>query len=572
MIKRIIVFVAAIAIALSAGLLWPHEWLIRSFHHTGFYFILMAFFLWLVVLIRIFYRQTVPFFKKHYKGLLVSFLLTGLIFAISPPQFKILADESNLIGASMSMYQNKTTSIPFQGFNLDYEEFKPISIVNKRPILYPFIVSILHSILGYSPLNGFILNFICGALILFLFYVYVYRFYPHYLSILSILIFAAFPIFGIWITSSGFEGLNLLFIIILFLVYHEFLVSKDGATAELLFLTAILLMQVRYESLIFGIVVLALLPHLIRKEMIKQYSLFTCIAPLLVVPILWQRRIFMHAAEPVRMNLNLLETSGQGFHLHSFFANLSKNIFTFSGIDPNYGFILLVSILSIIGAYLLIKDAIIKSSDMTSQARAAVFTGTIMFVVLFVIYSFYQWGNFNLPISNRLALVFIPFFVFPVIHCFYRILGNAREHLKIYMFVFWSLILVLFWPYASNQKIVHTLELTSEYNQILDYIEHHYDTRREKILLISDRPSLYLIHNYGSINFAYANARPGEIGNYSDNHFDRVLLLQRCLTATKAPLDSNKLNFPYKMIKTDKIKYDSKTFIRVSEIFNLESS
>jgi hypothetical protein len=571
MTKRIALFGTLTAIALSVGFFWPGQWLVRSFHYAGYYFILISVFGWLVVFFRLFYHQIKPFFKNHYKGLLLSFALTGLIFIISPPQFKILADESNLIGVSLSMHQNKTTSIPAQGLNLDFEKFKPASIVNKRPVLYPFVVSIFHGILGYSPYNGFIVNFICGAFILFLFYVFTSRFYPRYLAILSIFIFAAFPIFGIWITSSGFEALNLLFIIIFFLIYHRFLQTRDAPTAELLFLTSVLLMQCRYESLIFGIVVLALIRHVARKDLVKQYTFFACIPPLLIVPILWQRRIFLNASEPVRMSLNLMETSGHGFHLQSFLANLSKNIFTFSGIDPNYGFILIVSILGIFGAYLLIKEAITKSGEMTPQTRHVVLTGTIMFVLLFLIYSSYQWGNFNLPISNRLAIIFLPFFVFASIHCFYRIFGNARINTKIFLFVFWSLNLVYFWPYASNQKIVHTLELTCEYNQVLKYLDHHYDTQREKILLISDRPSLYFIHGYGSINFAYANARLAELDGYSSNYYDRILVLQRCLTATDAPLDNNTLNSGYKRIGTDQIKCFSNTYIQLSEVFNLES-
>ena len=573
MTKRIIIFVAVTAIALSVGLFCPGQWLIRSFHHAGYYFILISFFLWLVVFIRLFHRQTLPFLKKHWQGLLITFAVTGLIFTISPPQFKILADESNLIGVSMSMYQNKTISIPAQGLNLEYEKFRPASIVNKRPILYPFIVSIFHAILGYSPYNGFIVNFICGAFILFLFYVFISLFYSRYLAILSILIFAAFPIFGIWITSSGFEGLNLLFIIFFFLIYYRFLQTRDAATAELLFLTLVLLMQCRYESLIFGIVFLTLIKDLVRKDLVKQYSFFAYITPLLIVPILWQRRIFLNASEPVRMNSNLMETLGHGFHLQSFLTNLSRNIFTFSGIDPNYGFILIVSILSVFGGYLLIKEAVTKSGEMTSQMRYVVLTGAIMFILLFLIYSFYQWGNFNLPISNRLAIVFVPFFVFATIHCFQRILGNVQINAKIFLFVFWSLNLVYFWPYTSNQKIVHTLELTCEYNQVLNYLHHNYDTPKEKILLISDRPSLYFIYGYGSIDFAYANAREAEIDNYYSSYYNRILVLQRCLTETKAPLDNNKLNSGYKLIKTDKIKIkcSSNTYIRLSEVLELES-
>ena len=79
--------------------------------------------------------------------------------------------------------------------------------------------------------------------------------------------------------------------------------NKDAPSAELLFLTSILLMQCRYESVIFGIALLTLLPQLIRKDMIKQYSIVAFLTPLLIVPILWQRRLFMNVSEPVLTDL-----------------------------------------------------------------------------------------------------------------------------------------------------------------------------------------------------------------------------------------------------------------------------
>ncbi len=567
--RRLILLICISLIALGAGLLWPGKWLSQSFHHSGFYFILISVFLWLIVLIKLKYRHFLPFLKKQYPGFIVSVVFIVLIFTMSPPFFKILADESNLIGASMSMHKNKTAWIPYQGLNLNYEKFNPATIANKRPILYPFIVSIFHSLIGYSAYNGFVVNFICGVFIMFFFYVFISRFYPRDLAILSLFILAAIPVFSIWITSSGFEGLNLLFIILFFIAYHRFLVIKDAPSAELLFLTLILLMQCRYESVIFGIVLLTLLPQLIRKDMIKQYSLITFFTPLLIVPILWQRRLFLDLIEPVRMNSNLLKTSAQGFHLQSLLTNFSKNIFTFSGLDPNYGFTLIVSVLSIAGAYMLIKDSVTRSSNMASETRYVVLAGTLMLIILFLIYSAYQWGNFNLPISNRLAIVFLPFLVFATLHYIANVLDHKRLKIKIFLFVFFSLNLVYFWPYASHQRIIHVLQPTCEYNQILNYFDHQHQTQTEKILLISDRPNQYLIHGYSSVDFDYANEHSSALAGGFHNYFDRIFVLQRRSTTSGTPMDDNTLNPIFKLNPTHTIKCSAQSFIRIFEVLKI---
>ena len=284
---------------------------------------------------------------------------------------------------------------------------------------------------------------------------------------------------------------------------------------------------------------------------------------------MWQRRLFLSVIEPVRMSLGLIETSGQGFNLHSLGTNASKNIYVFSGVDPNYGFILIISILSIVGAYLLIKDCILKSSEMTSDARHIVFTGVVMFVLLFLIYSSYQWGNFRLPISNRLAIVFLPFFVFASIHCAHKILSPVQRNAKFFLFVLWSFILVYFWPYASNQILIHTLQPTCEYNKILNYIDYHHDPELEKILLISDRPNQYFIHGHGAIDFAYANSHSAELKSYFNSYFDRIFVLQRYSTAKQAPFKDNELNSAYQLNTTGKIKCSIKSIIRISEVFEI---
>ena len=104
------------------------------------------------------------------------------------------------------------------------------------------------------------------------------------------------------------------------------------------------------------------------------------------------------------------------------------------------------------------------------------------------------------------------------------------------------------------------------YNKILNYIDHHHDTELEKILLISDRPNQYFIHCHGAIDFAYANNHSAELKTYFDSYFDRIFVLQRYATANQAPLKDNELNAAYQLNATGKIKCSFKSFIRISEI------
>lgn len=81
--RRLILIICILIIALGVGFLRPGKWL------------------------------------SQYPGLIVSVVFIGLIFTMSSPYFKILADESNLIGTSLSMHPNKTAWLPYQGLQLN---------------------------------------------------------------------------------------------------------------------------------------------------------------------------------------------------------------------------------------------------------------------------------------------------------------------------------------------------------------------------------------------------------------------------------------------------------------------
>ena len=69
-----------------------------------------------------------------------------------------------------------------------------------------------------------------------------------------------------WVTSSGFETLNLFFIIYTIYLFNKVIATRNIQNTELLFLTLVLVSQCRYESAIFTLAFLFLLPMLLKKE------------------------------------------------------------------------------------------------------------------------------------------------------------------------------------------------------------------------------------------------------------------------------------------------------------------
>jgi len=567
--KKIILFLLIVLFSLFTGIFLPVKWIASLFHYTGYYFIFFAFVLWALLLVKFGYKRFLPVLYKHYIGLILSIVLIVLIFIISPPKFKILTDEANLVGVSMSMYHDKTVSLPLQGLSIDYEPSSYSYSTGKRPLLYPLTISFIHSILGYSANNGFIVNFLSGVLILFFFYLFLTCFFQKFYAILSIIIMASFPNFVFWVTSSGFESINLFFVIFVFILFHKFLIHRDIEVAELLFLSLILLAQCRYESIIFFTAIILLIPYLFNRSIIHKYTFITYITPILLVPIIWQRKLYIHVSEPVRIGLEIYEKTDQLFCFNNFISNFSKNVFVLLGLNSNYGFIPVISLLAIIGFYLIVKKNIVGFSKTDLKNELIYFYGLTSFFLILIIYSSYYWGNFTLPVSNRLALVFLPFIVFSAIYCLNKICIKIETHKKILLIILFAFHLIYYWPYASDQKIINGLSLTYEYNKVLNYIKENYDKKREKILIISDRPNLYLIHNCGSVNFSYANNNKEKIEYLFNNYFDHIIVIQRYLLKTKKIKKSNNIDSSFKIDELKNVKITRDMYIKILKVSSI---
>lgn len=253
--QKLIILFIIICLSLMAGTLIPKKLVASIFEYTGYYFILVSFLLWVSCLSTLYFTRLKAILQKHYQGLLLSTLLIVFIFFISPPKFGVLMDETNLVGISMAMYQSKKASLPLRGVNLEYEKPSYMTKVDKRPIFFSFLISLMHSLRGYSAYNGFVVNFIAGVMVLFILYLFIYDHFPRFYALLSLLIFASLPNFVTWVTSSGFETLNLFFILFTIYLFSRVVSKKSIQHAELLFLTLVLVSLCRYESVIFTVAI-----------------------------------------------------------------------------------------------------------------------------------------------------------------------------------------------------------------------------------------------------------------------------------------------------------------------------
>jgi hypothetical protein len=566
--KKLVILVTIICASILAGILIPKKSISVILENSGYYFIFVSFFLWVTCAFNLYYGHIKAIFLEHYDGLLLSILLMILIFCIAPPKFKILNDETNLIGVSMSMFQSKKTSLPNQGFNLDYRrpEYKNL-IVDKRPLLYPLLVSFVHSLRGYSANNGFVVNFIVGILALFTFYLFISNHFPRIYALISLLIIASLPNFVMWTTSSGFETLNLFFIICTLYLFNRVIVTRNIQKTELFFITLVLTSQCRYESAIFTLAFLFLLPMLLKKESIESFSIITYLTPVLFIPIIWLTRLYANQplVNKVPSGVAQVPNLFEAFSFSNLISNSATNLIVFLGLDPHLGFSWIISAISLVGFYLMTKRLIVDRQNTSLQSRTMWLYGVATFCLLYFIQVSFYLGNMTLYTQNRFAMAYLPFMVFPAIFFVQRILHNANNLKKIIVLIFFVFHLLYFWPYGSQQLLVHTGSIPYEYNKTLRYLKDNFN-RKSNIMIISERPNLYIVHYKGAVDFTYANQNLESIKDHYGKEYDHILVLQKYLYKTQTPLKTSRLDTSYRLAHLKTLNLTQAEYLKISKL------
>src|SRR5262249_14356319 len=141
----------------------PDQTAIIFVSNAGFWFVLASFALFVRALWRT-YRDALRAFRWSSIDW-VSVVVIGLggvvLLVHETFGFKILMDEIMLLGTSMSMHLDKTVLVPVRGNDIQGTFVILDGMMDKRPLFFPFLVSLLHDLTGYRPANAFVLN---GAL------------------------------------------------------------------------------------------------------------------------------------------------------------------------------------------------------------------------------------------------------------------------------------------------------------------------------------------------------------------------------------------------------------------------
>ena len=388
------------------------RWL-TLYHVKPLLYVLLGLLIWLVWKEReaILGLGTQWFFASDRKWLLgMSALILVYIVTREPYEIKITSDEYVLMEVSQRLHRDNVGgygTITFYVYGLtEAYGFLP----DKRPIAFPFLLSVLHDFTGYRIENAFVLNTVFGFCLVFLTLGFAYGmaqrrgaslWQARLFSLIPTVLLYGMPLFVQNVNGAGFELQNLLFILVVTALGYGFVQQPRLGTWGLLLVGTLFLVYTRYESALFAMPVSALAVYRAAfhgdRWLLKPYLVFV----VALYPVLWRHAY--HLDDPSAYWQTMTTASESAFSLQFIPENLSYAVLYFfePSIHDSAGFLLGVLAFPCL---LLVGVRLIRTFSLKQVGAWFSLLMGIVVVVNFVILMSYHWGQVEKLEVSRLTL------------------------------------------------------------------------------------------------------------------------------------------------------------------------
>ncbi|MBP6507968.1 MAG: glycosyltransferase family 39 protein [Opitutaceae bacterium] len=330
----------------------------------------------------------------------------GLVLIIHEAYgFKVLMDEVMLLGTSMTMHLEKKALVPMRAHDIiGYFQLLDGQL-DKRPLFFPFLVSLLHDGIGYRPENPWILN--TGLTFVFLGLVYLLG---QKLSnrrsggIVAVLLLTGLPLLAQNATGAGFELLNLTMLAAAIWLGIRWLEQRNHDTLTAFCLAGVLLAQVRYESVVFllPVALLILWGWWLERRVVLSWPVVAVPLLLLMYPL--QHRVF--SVRDSSWELASRSEYTQVFSPDYIIANFGHALSFLFDTSGNASNSLVLSALGVLALPFLALWTLRVLRKPQDQPAAAVTLAVFAtgFAIWLGIMMCYFWGQFDDPVIRRLSL------------------------------------------------------------------------------------------------------------------------------------------------------------------------
>ena len=404
-------------------------------------------------------------------GWKVVFLVLGISGSLhlqEPHGFKVVNDEFVQISTSQRMHLSREASTVARGFQFGTEFVPMQGQVDKRPLFYPFLLSLVHDLTGYRPANAFGLNALLTPVLLGLIYLVIRDVIGRSAGICAVLLVATLPLLAQTVTGSGFETLNLVMIVVTILLGLRYAERPTAIALGAFCLSGVLLAQVRYESVLFLLPVAAVMLYMAWRTRSIELPWPVLISPLLLIIYPLQLNVFK--VRPELWQLSDRPSDGGVYSLAYFYDNVGKALRYFLSWDGTHPNSHLVALAGAAGLGFFFVYLFREHRKMIASApKQTVFA--IFIFALFgqaILMMCYFWGAYDEPITVRLSLptqlLFVLTFVF-----IYPLLVTAKANwrslgaVSVLYFMSWTVPTIAQRAYASDNLAAETANWQREF-------------------------------------------------------------------------------------------------------------
>lgn len=460
--------------------------------------------------------------SKRHRGETLFVLLAGAFVLVRGSYgLTILNDELVLLSTSMNMHFTRQIFAVLKAYWTDGAFFPVGGLLDKRPLLFPFLVSLIHDIKGYSPYNVFWLNSLLTLVLLSLIHLLGRKIAGVKAGILAVLLMMGAPLLYQSAHGGGLSILNLVMIMSTLLLAWEYRQRPGPLSLTALCYSAVLLAQTRYESVLYILPAGGLILWHWRRERKITLPWAVCFCPLFLMFNLYH---FLHAR------------SQDVWWAHEFYGSVvfslehipsrwSRAVNYLFNWDFTHGNSILLSVLGAAGFAFFIL-ALIRKNAFRAEGRSlfhvfAPFGGVIL-ANLLVLLS-YHWGQMDDPMVSRMALPLMLFMTFSFIF-FLHNAGHSPRRWDVFIGIAALFIFLRASPMLA-QNVYQTAHWPAR--EVQWSWKHASRLKDKNVFVIDERNLAWLVHLIPSLPVKNARADKRKVHFLWRRHdFSRFLVVQ----------------------------------------------
>ncbi len=335
-------------------------------------------------------------------------LFSWLAAGSEPLSAKVINDEFVLQSTAFSMHYFREARTMVRAYEVDGVFVSLGTYLDKRPVFYPFLVSLAHDFAGYHRQTPFLVNVALYPVFLGLAWWLARRLAGANAGLLTVILIGTLPIMGQNATGAGMELVNLVMLLAAAALAVLYLAKPDETRLSALVLALVLLCQCRYESAVFVVAggVIVVLGWWRERRMVLSWP--AVVAPLLLVPFALHQKVL--ANSPILWELT--EEKSTRFSLDYVPGNLKHAFNFFASNETNLGNSWYLSALGAVGllwlgAQLWRHRRVQLPGWRSDWLAVTPFVAGIIINLALVMA--YYWAGLDDPMASRFAL---PFYVF----------------------------------------------------------------------------------------------------------------------------------------------------------------